>query len=172
MSVSSRFRSLLLVSLMILASWAPFAAASEEDSGQNSTTQGGIFYNLDEFDPMANGKPYLFAGDEDELIFSATRHLKQQWVDEGYPGLVLPFEESETSGRTAGRACENAWSAGETGTVQTTAGQIQISAMHVTTNAAILIENGQSVSSTTLNNIGSTWETTIFPTNTNYFGNP
>ena len=139
---------------MILASWAPLATASDDDSSENSTTQGGIFYNLEEFDPMVNGKPYLFAGGEDEIIFSATRHLKQQWVDDGYPDLVLPFEEPVTSARTAGRACENAWSAGETGTVQTTAGQIQISAMHVTANAAILIENGQSVSSTTLNNIG------------------
>ena len=152
---------------MILASWAPLAAASDGDSGENHTNQGGIFYNLDEFDPLTDGKPYLFAGDDDEIIFSATRHLKQQWVDDGYPDLVLPFEETETSGRTAGRACENAWTAGETGTVQTTGGQIQISAMHVTTNAAILIENGQSVSSTTLNNIGSTSATPIYPTNTN-----
>jgi PKD repeat protein len=172
MSVINRFRSLFLVSLMILGSWAPFAAASDGDSGENPTTQDGIFYNLDEFDPLVDGKPYLFAGGEDEIIFSATRHLKQQWVDDGYPGLVLPFEDTGTSGRTSGRACENAWTAGQTGTVQTTGGQIQISAMHVTTNAAILIESGQSVSSTTLNNIGSTWETTIFPTDSNYFGNP
>ncbi|DAC63947.1 MAG TPA: hypothetical protein D7I10_01015, partial [Candidatus Poseidoniales archaeon] len=107
--------------------------------------------------------------DEDELIFSATRHLKQEWANDGYPGLVMPFEETSNS-RTSGRACENAWTTGQTGTVQTTGGQIQVSAMHVTANSAVLIENGQSVSSTTLNNIGSTWETTIFPTNTNYFG--
>ena len=105
---------------MILASWAPFAAASDGDSGEHPPTQSGIFYTLEEFDPMVNGKPYLFAGGEDEIIFSATRHLKQQWIDDGYPDLMLPFEETSTSGRTAGRACENAWSAGQTGTVQTT----------------------------------------------------
>ena len=140
MSVINRFRSLFLVSLMILASWAPFAAASDDDSGEVGITQSGIFYSLEEFDPVINGKPYLFAGGEDEIIFSATRHLKQQWVDDGYPDLMLPFEETSTSARTGGRACENAWSAGQTGTVQTTGGQIQISAMHVTANAAILIE--------------------------------
>ncbi|MDP6324115.1 MAG: PKD domain-containing protein [Candidatus Thalassarchaeaceae archaeon] len=171
MSAGNRSQSLFLVSLMILASWVPFAAATDGDSDQSSTFEGGLFYDLDDFDPMVNGKPYLFAGGEDELIFSATRHLKQQWADDGYPGLVMPFEETSTSARTSGRACENAWTAGQTGTVQTTGGQIQISAMHVTANSAILIENGQSVSSTTLNNIGSTWETTIYPTNTNYFGN-
>ena len=68
---------------MILASWVPFAAASDDDSGEHPSTQSGIFYNLEEFDPMANGKPYLFAGGEDEIIFSATRHLKQQWIDDG-----------------------------------------------------------------------------------------
>jgi len=157
---------------MILASWAPLAAASEDDPQQGSSAQGGLSYSLDGFDPMTDGKPYLFAGEEDELIFSATRHLKQQWVADGYPDLVMPFEEPAISAKTSGRACENAWTAGQTGTIQTSGGQIQVSAMHVTANAAVLIENGQSVSSTTLNNIGSTWETTIFPTNTNYFGNP
>ena len=171
MSTNNRSQSLFLVSLMILASWVPLATADEGDSEQESNMNAGLFYTLDEFDPTTNGKPYLFAGGEDEIIFSATRHLKQQWVDEGYPGLVSPFEETTTSARTAARACENAWTTGQTGTVQTTGGQIQVSAMHVTANSVILIENGQSVSSTTLNNIGSTWETTIFPTNTNYFGN-
>ncbi len=171
MSVSSRLQSLMLVSLMIFASWLPFATASE--SGGNQATQSHTIYSydLEGFTPLDDGRPYLFAGEEDELIFSATRHLKEQWSSDGYPGLVLPFEESATSARTSGRACENAWTTGDTGTVQTTGGQIQVSAMHVTANSAILIENGQSVSSTTLNNIGSTWETTIYPTNTNYFGN-
>ena len=154
---------------MILASWTPLAAASEGDSEERSNSEVGISYSLDGFDPMADGKPYLFAGEEDELIFSATRHLKQQWVADGYPELVMPFEEPAVSAKTSGRACENAWTTGQTGTIQTSGGQIQVSAMHVTANAAVLIENGQSVSSTTLNNIGSTWETTIYPTNTNYF---
>ena len=98
MVVGTRFRSLLLVSLMILASWTPFAAANEGESGQSYPVQGGLSYSLDGFYPMLNGKPYLFAGDEDELIYSATRHLKQQWIDDDYPDLRLPFEETATSG--------------------------------------------------------------------------
>ena len=93
MSASNRSQSLFLVSLMILASWTPLAAASEGDSEEGSNSEMGISYSLDGFDPMADGKPYLFAGEEDELIFSATRHLKQQWVADGYPELVMPFEE-------------------------------------------------------------------------------
>ena len=70
MSTNNRSQSLFLVSLMILASWVPLATADEGDSEQNSISNTGLFYTLDEFDPT-NGKPYLFAGGEDEIIFSA-----------------------------------------------------------------------------------------------------
>ena len=91
MSTNNRSQSLFLVSLMILASWVPLATADEGDSEQDSNMNAGLFYTLDEFDPTTNGKPYLFAGGEDELIFSATRHLKQQWVDAvSYTHLTLP----------------------------------------------------------------------------------
>ena len=156
---------------MVLASWTPLAAASEDGTEAVEDATVGLAYGLDGLDLQTNAKPYLFAGEEGEFIYSATRHLKQQWVDDGYPELFLPFEQPASSAKSTARACENAWTTGQTGTVQTTGGQIQVSAMHVTTNSAILIENGQSVSSTTLNNIGSTWETTIYPTNSNYFGN-
>ena len=94
---------------MILASWVPLAGASDDDSNQTHISDGGLSYTLDEIDPSSIGKPYLFAGEEGEYIYSATRHLKQQWAADGYPDLVLPFEQTVTSGKTSGRACENAW---------------------------------------------------------------
>jgi len=154
---------------MILASLLPLASANEAEESSSQTGWEPVVYSLEGFDPETMGKAYLFTNGS-EPLYSATRFLKQQWQDDDYPQLRLPFEE--TTGRTSARACENAWSTGTAGTVQTTGGQISVTAMHVTQNAAILIESGQSVSSTTLNNIGSTWETTIYPTNTNYFGNP
>jgi PKD repeat protein len=167
---AQRCRSLILTGLMVLASLSPLAAGDEGAETPPPTVIEPTIYSLDGFNPATMGKAYLYAGDEGESIYSATRFLKQSWLADDTPGLVMPFEEDATGGRTAGRACENAWSAGGTGTIQTTSGLIQVSAMHVTQNAAILIENGQSLSSTTLNNIGSTWETTIFPTDTTYFG--
>ncbi len=157
---------------MILASWSPLAGAEQTDFDSSVNAEEGLVYELENFNPDDDGRPYLFAGNESENIYSATRFLKQQWVDDNYPDLYLPFSENTVSNsRTSGRACENAWTTGQAGQVPTTGGTIQVSAMHVTTNSVILVENGQSVSSTTLNNIGSTWETTIYPTNTNYFGN-
>ena len=64
MSAGNRTQSLFLVSLMILASWTPLAAAAEGDSEQGSSAPAGISYSLDGFDP-SDGKPYLFAGEED-----------------------------------------------------------------------------------------------------------
>ena len=47
-----------------------------------------------------------------------------------------------------------------------------MTAQKVSANSAILVENGQIISSTTLNDIASTWESTIFPTVATYFGTP
>ena len=171
MTAGHRSRSLLLTALMLVASLAPLATADAAPDAPDEATVESVVYGLDAFEPATMGKAYLFSDVNGEPLYSATRHLKTQWIADGHPGLILPFgEDAGTAGRNAGRACENAWSTGGSGTVQTTAGVIQVSAMHVTQNSAILVENGQSVSSTTLNNIGSTWETTIYPTNTNYFG--
>ena len=138
MSSNNRQQSLLLVSLMILASWAPLAAASDDDVQHVEEDVVGLAYSLEGLDLETNAKPYLFAGEEGEFIYSATRHLKQQWVEDGYPDLFLPFEQPANSGKSTARACENAWTTGQTGTVQTTGGQIQVSAMHVTANSCLL----------------------------------
>ena len=96
MSAGNRRVSLLLVSLMIFASWVPLATADDSPS-QGDEIPVIYAYDLDGFVAEDNGRPYLFAGDEDELIFSATRHLKQEWAADGYPGLVMPFEESNSA---------------------------------------------------------------------------
>ncbi|MDP6899307.1 MAG: PKD domain-containing protein [Candidatus Thalassarchaeaceae archaeon] len=163
-----RMQSLMLTMVMILGLLAPMVAADDGQNENQPTAVDPIVYSLDDFNPETMGKAYLIG--EEQSLYSATRHLKQQWQADDYPQLRLPFEE--TSGRTAGRACENAWTTGQVGVISTTGGQITVSAAHVTTNSVILVESGQTVSSTTLNNIGSTWETTIFPTTTNYFGTP
>ena len=84
MSASNRRLSLLLVSLMIFASWVPLATADDNHS-QEVEAPVVYAYDLDDFVAEDDGRPYLFAGEEDELIFSATRHLKQEWASDGYP---------------------------------------------------------------------------------------
>ena len=112
----------------------------------------------------------MFNGD-DLSVFSATGFLKNQWVEAGYPELVLPFSENEQS-KNSIRSCENAWSVGESDNITTSGGTITATVQRISTNSAIFVENGKIVSSTTLNDIVSTWESTIFPTDTYYFGDP
>jgi len=154
--------STLLISLFLMASLSPFVGA--ESAEENTIVAVGDFFD---YTPEDDGRPYLFAGTDEEPVYSGTRHLKQQWAAAGHPDLIDPFANNM---RTSGRACENAWTTGQSGQVQTTGGQVAFSVMKVSNNAAILVQNGQSLSSTQLNNIASTWESTIYPTATTYFG--
>lgn len=111
----------------------------------------------------------MFNGD-DLSIYSATSFLKNQWSEAGYPELILPFSENEQS-KNSIRSCENAWIVGENDNITTSGGVITATVQRTSANSAIFVEEGRVVSSTTLNDIVSTWESTIFPTNTYYFGN-
>ena len=112
----------------------------------------------------------MFNGD-DLSVFSATSFLKKQWIDEGYPNIVFPFATSHNS-KNSVRSCENAWNVGETDNITTSSGTISATVQRISTNSAIFVEDGAIVSSTTLNDIIFTWESTIYPTDVNYFGTP
>ena len=60
----------------------------------------------------------------------------------------------------------------DTDTFSTSSGTVTATVEKISTNSAIFVENGVIISSTTLNDITSTWESTIYPTDTTYFGNP
>ena len=165
---SSRRASVMLVLTMLFASLSPLTLAEPQSTESVTEVMSG---NLSEFDPSIEGKRYLFT-DEFEPIFSATGHLKIEWREAGYPGLVLPFSPGYLNSRSTVRSCENAWSQDDTGNVSTASGSVSVTAQKVSANSAILVENGQIISSTTLNDIASTWESTIYPTDTTYFGSP
>ena len=124
---------------------------------------------LIQFDPPIEGKRYLFS-DSEVPIFSATTYLKKQWIEDGYPGLILPFSPSYQNSRHSARSCEDAWAVDDTDNITTTDGVISATVERISANAAIFVEDGKVISSTTLNDISSTWESIIYPTNTNYFG--
>ena len=157
----------LLTSVLILSIFTPCVFSEEMSETQDSKF---ITTDLSEFSPTTEGKEYMFNGD-DLSIFSATSFLKKQWSDAEYPGLILPFSDGQQSSSSI-RSCENAWSIGESDNISTTGGIITATVQRISSNSAIFVENGKIVSSTTLNDIVSTWETTIYPTDTYYFGNP
>ena len=147
-SVSHRV-AVSLVLCMLIASLSPVALAG---SGQKDIGPAVMSGDLTDFTPSIEGKQYMFTEDS-EPVFSATGHLKMEWRDAGYPGLVLPFSPGYLSSKSSMRACSNAWSQGDTGNISTAAGTVAVTAQKVSTNSAILVENGQVIPSTTINDL-------------------
>ena len=157
---------LFIVVVMIVASLSPLALASSDIDVETSEFSYG---SLDDFDPSIEGKKYMFTN-ETKPTFSATGHLKKQWIEEGYPNLVLPFSQTYMNSKSSVRNCTGAWSQGDTDTVPSANGNVDATVQKISSNAAIFVEDGQILSATTLNDIASTFESTIFPTDTTYFG--
>ncbi len=158
--------SLLLITTMIVASFGPLVASEPFES--NSETSG-MADGLSGFDPTIEGRQYMFS-DSEIPSFSATVFLKKQWIEDGYPGVILPFSPSNQYSRHSARSCEGAWSMDDADNITTPDGIISVTAKKISANAAILVEDGLVISSTTLNDIAATWESIIYPTDTNYFG--
>lgn len=161
----SSFSATILALLMVVTSLSPLAMAEDVDNDDSESFVG----DLSGFDPITEGKEYLFS-ESPVPIYSATGFLKSQWRSDGYPDLTLPFSDSYINSRSSTRSCENAWSVGDTDDVTTAGGSIAATVQKVSSNSAIFVEDGQVIPSTTLNDIASTWESTIFPTVTGYFG--
>ena len=157
---------LMLGLILAIGSLAPLASSEQSDVwiSEHSDSNG-----ISTFLPQEDGREYLL-GEGEISLFSASSYLKSEWAQEGYPGLILPFEQGGLSSRNFQRSCESAWNVGDSDNISTTEGVISATVERVSANAAVFVEDGQVVSSTALNDITSTWESIIFPTNTNYFG--
>ena len=171
-SITKRRKATLsstLVIVLLLASFLPILVNAEDEYQEDEIFTGTIA----NFEGENMGKSYLTTSSEDP-IFSATRHLKNQWIDAGMPDMILPFSSDYLSkqSRSVSRACENAWNQGDAVTMPTAGGNIAAEVERVTSSAAIIVENGVSIPSTTINDIASTWDNSIYPTVTSYFGNP
>ena len=151
---------------MVVATLGPFAVTTATADDENNQVVGQIIGDIADFDPAIHGKTYMMV--EGEPLYSATRLHKMAWADAGYPDLLLPFANGK-SGKSTSKACVPL-TQGNVLTVPTSGGQISVTVEKTTATAAFLVESGQAVSSSVLNNYASTWSTTIYPTNTQYFG--
>ena len=166
--------SLLFVLLCLISTpWALTVSASTtgSDDASDEVLEATFSYDVDAIDGHA-GKPYLFTDDSGETMYSASRLLKQQWLDAGAPGADEILERSEavtTGGRTSGRSC-TPLTQGSSITVPSAAGSVDGTVAKTTPTAAFIVQNGRTVSSTVLNNLATTWDQTVYPTATTYFG--
>ena len=160
---SSKAYSILVV--LLLSSLSPFVAA--DDGLSESETKDvfvPVFADLNDFTPE-NSKPYLIPG-ADQEVYSATRMMKQAWVDAGMPGVEIATNPTSA---TSGRAC-TPHQEGDSMAISTSGGSIDVTVEKTTTTAAFMVQDGRSLSSTVLNNWASTWDSTVYPTLMTYFG--
>ncbi len=160
---STRAYTLLLI--FMLSVMSPIASADPAEEPVIEPEEfTPVFADIDDFSP--NGAhPYMIP-DSNQSLYSATRMMKQSWVDEGMPGVDIA---TSPQAKTSGRAC-TPYSEGDTATVPTSGGSIDVSIEKTTSTAAFMVQTGRTVSSTVLNNWASTWDSTVYPTLMTYFG--
>ena len=160
---TTRAYAILLVFLVSILT--PFASADPVENPEDEIIEfTPVFADLDDFS-SDNAHPYMIPG-SDEALFSATRMMKDSWVDEGMPGVEIA---TSPQAKTSGRAC-TPYNEGDTATVPTSGGSIDVTIEKTTSTAAFMVQNGRTLSSTVLNNWASTWDSTVYPTLMTYFG--
>ena len=159
--------AILLIFLLSIAS--PLASASDEAESNEATTPV-----IDAFEPVfadtsdfvaSDSHPYMMPG-SDEKLFSATRMMKNAWIDAGMPGADIATSPQSV---TSGRAC-TPHNEGDSLTVPSSGGQLSVTVQKTTSTAAFMVQDGRTLSSTILNNWASTWDSTVYPTLMTYFG--
>ncbi|MGB0200342.1 MAG: hypothetical protein ACPF9X_03325, partial [Candidatus Poseidoniaceae archaeon] len=173
MSEKRSTKSCLLIALMLFSLVVPIMSSSvSADSGSNSEqivydAQGVIIGDLANFD-VNSGREYLLI-DEETPVVSAYGFMKQAWIDAGMPGVDDMKYEPVTHGRASGRAC-NPHLVGDSLTVPISGGSLDAYVAKTTSTVAFIVQNGRTLSSTVLNNLASSWDSTIYPTMTTYYG--
>ena len=94
--------------------------------------------------------------------------MRQAWIDEGRPG-VDDMVIQPSMARSGARAC-TPHTVGDTLTVPISGGSISAYVAKTTNTVAFIVQSGRTLSSTVLNNLASTWDSTIYPTMTTYYG--
>ena len=160
---STRAHAILLIFLVSIMS--PLASAGQSDDiVEEEYLFIPVFADLDDVD-TTGAHPYMIP-DSDENLYSATRLMKKAWADEGRPGVEIA---TSPQSMTSGRSC-TPYSEGDTATVPTSGGSIDVTVEKTTSTAAFMVQSGRTLSSTILNNWASTWDTTVYPTLMTYFG--
>ena len=161
-----------LVAILFAAAFtpvlAPAAASSSDEAEPEAYNAGGVVIgDIADFDP-SQGREYIMI-EEEVPVVSAFSFLKNAWIDEGRPGVESMIVEPQTSARAAGRDC-NPHVVNDQLSVPTSGGSINVYVAKTTNTVAFLVQSGRTLSSTVLNNLASSWDSTIYPTMTTYYG--
>ena len=172
MSEKRSTKSLFLIGIMMIALSSPLlsspaGAESPSQDEESYVSEGVIIGDLANFD-VASGREYLLI-DEETPVVSAYGFMKQAWIDAGRPGVDEMQYQPSSQARTSGRAC-NPHLVGDSLTVPISGGSPDAYVAKTTSTVAFIVQNGRTLSSTVLNNLASSWDSTIYPTMTTYYG--
>ena len=172
MSENRSNKALFLIALFFISVMSPIFASVSADAAENTEripyNAGGIIIgDLKDFD-ITNGSQYLLI-EEEQPVVSAYGFMKQAWIDAGRPGVEDMKYEPVTQGRSSGRVC-SPHLVGDELSVPTSGGSINAYVAKTTNTVAFIVESGRTLSSTVLNNLASSWDSTIYPTMTTYYG--
>ena len=164
----------IFVAVLLMASMSPILLSTAAQSNENSASgavpydAGGIIIgDISEFN-LEDGREYLLI-EEEEKVVSASSFMKIKWIEAGMPGVDEMVIQPSSSGRSSARAC-SAHVVGDTLNVPTSGGSISTYVAKTTVSVAFLVQSGRTLSSTVLNNLAQTWDQTIYPTMTTYYG--
>ena len=160
---SNRAFTILITFLVSICSPMVSADPASEEPNDIADTSP-VFADISDFNPQ-DSHPYMIP-DSDEYLYSATRLMKNEWIDKGMPGVEI---STSPQLMTSGRAC-TPYNEGDTATVPTSGGSIDVTIEKTTSTAAFMVQTGRTLSSTVLNNWASTWDSTVYPTLMTYFG--
>ena len=164
MSERRSTQALFLVFLMLASVMGQAAANEAHNEVEDFEDDIGVVYgDLSDFN-VDTGSQYLLI-EEDQPVVSATSFLKQAWIDEGRPGV----DEIRYQPSMARSTCSQHL-VGDTLTVPISGGSTSVYVAKTTATVAFLVQSGRTLSSTVLQNLASTWDQTIYPTMTTYFG--
>tara|TARA_B100001093_G_scaffold169000_1_gene161674 strand:+ start:6518 stop:10720 length:4203 start_codon:yes stop_codon:yes gene_type:complete len=164
--------ALMLVLVLFASSISPVLMTSSAESSDSNevlpyNAGGVVIGDIADFE-IHMGDQYLMI-EEEQPVVSAFSFLKKEWIDAGRPGVEDMVHEPQTSGRTAARAC-NPHVVNDELTVPTSGGSVDTYVAKTTTTVAFLVQSGRTLSSTVLNNLAASWDQTIYPTMTTYYG--
>ena len=169
-----RSKPSIILLLLVISSLSPMAATAIADSSdgppsQSTSEEQEIVGDITEFNPL-DGKPYTFFED-DQPVYSATRFFKQAWLNADSPGVddFLDWEPQVSNARSGARAC-NRHLVGDSVNVPSGSGSLATTVQKTTNTVAFLVQDGRTLSATVLNNWATTWDQTVYPTLTTYYG--
>ena len=151
MSVNRSTTPLFLMVLMIIPSLLPLVSAEEVSS---QSVDGFTVIGDPTLNDLSTAHPYMIS-DTSEPVYSATRHMIQEFDDSG---LSLPALTAKTSARSC-----TPWASGDTTTLNVGGGDKGFTVKKTTQSVAFLVEDGRNLQSSVLNDWATTWDQTIYP---------